>query len=183
MKQERYNEIAEKLIQAIDSQVEYNERHQDAGDEYAHLPFEGGWDYNGTDKKIREYFKNERNTYIGDEIAEAIAEKVRDYDLIEMRPGSVFGMYGTESDCIEVEAYPIQEMEMQFYADDSWVHGLLDCTEEEFKEFWDLAKQDNEFCISGDCCYACTDAVWFAVVTLESIQEMYEEVLEQIEED
>jgi hypothetical protein len=173
MKADTYEKHAQTLRQAIDSQVEYEERHVDAGDAYMHMLDRSGWDYGNCEEKIREYIAEHNLPEVD---MESLREEVLGYYLAEARPGCMYGMYGKEQG-VKLAAWPVGEVEVQFCTPD--LARLLDCTEEEAVEFWQKAKHERQFCISGDCAYESTDAVWFAFLPHETLVETIQEINEK----
>lgn len=173
MKAEIYLKHAQTLRQSIDSQVEYEESHGDAGDAYMYMLDKWGWEHGNCEEKIREYIKEHDLPEVD---MEKLREEVLGYYLAEPRPGCVFGMYGKEQG-VELNAWAVGEVELQFCTPD--LARLLDCTEEEAGEFWQMAKNDRQFCIHGDCAYESTDAVWFAFLPHETLVETIQEINEK----
>ena len=170
MKAETYLQHAQILRQAIDSQVEYEESHGDAGDAYMHMLDKWGWEHGNCEEKIREYIEEHNLPEVD---MEELREEVVGYYLAEARPGSVYGMYGKEKG-VELNAWSVGEVEVQFCTPD--LARVLDCTEEQAVEFWQQAKDDRQFCISGDCAYESTDAVWFAFLPHETLVDAIQEL-------
>jgi hypothetical protein len=190
MNDTRYNEIADKLEQAIEASLEYNEKHGDAGDAYSHCPYEGSYDYNDGGRRLKEFLE-----------ANSIDLQGVDFDVLqgfvldnfEMLAGSIYGCYKTTenrmdgtSSHFELCSFAVQEVEDQFCADCPWTLDALGLESvEEFNEFAKLADEDARFCLrvsEGEILsYTSTDAVWFAAISKESICEFIADTVEEMQ--
>lgn len=158
--EEKYEELAETFEAAIDSHVEYETEHADAGSNYSHLPREGGWDYSNGEDRLREWIKeNDLTIPKGDNWDDLVDEVL---DWCEIEPGHVFSG-GTTKEKFIVDSYPVGEIEDQYCLPD--LANLLDISEDETREFVALAMEDHRFCLrengdGGVLSYTSTDAVW-----------------------
>lgn len=169
--EEQYEKFAETLETAIDSHEEYETTHTDAGDNYSHMPKEGGWCYyNGADR-LKDYVSRVLEV----ELTDADLETLSDYvlDGFECVPGHIFS-YETDS-AFRVDSYPVGEIEGQYGLTD--LARLLETDEETAREFADKAMGDNRFCLrresdGGFLSYTNTDAVWIMEVKQDDLGEM-----------
>jgi len=123
----------------IDAMVEYEESHQDAGDNYSHLPAES-WCSTDTAELIRKL------TERGVDLCGVDHDRIADLaiDLFRMQPGHGFSIRDTDSQ-ICIACYPIQEIEIQ-------------------TEFDELTLESIGACYRGNLVYVGTDVSWDAMV-------------------
>ena len=152
------------------SQLEYEESHDDAGDAYAHMVAESwaptdddelrknlvGPDvYQGVDVVWQAQWKPKWSIYpmgLDSDVLSYLA-----IDLFVMQRGSIFGCY---TDGIILGSYAIQEIEIDLDHLD-----IDDIT-------MDLIRESCDAYITGtDRAYMTTDAVWFAVVDPDAMQQ------------
>lgn len=166
-----YENFLQFLRDDIASQVEYETEHQDAGDNYSHMPREGGFDYGNGETRLREYLE-ENEIVLPDGVE---FDSLVDYvlDNFRMSPGHMFGPYDNGKP-FSVDSYPVGEIEISIE-----LSNLV----EEFgtfaRGFWLKAMKDSEFCLRGDmtgnypCGYAyqSTDCVWYALISADDIRE------------
>jgi hypothetical protein len=154
-----------------ESQLEYEESHKDAGDAYAHLVAES---WTSTDDKelsknligpdmqdlSKDYFEEGRWVPAWEVDAMGLDSDVLSdiaIDLFVMQRGSIFGCY---TDGIVLGAFPIQEIEIELD------HLDIDAIT------MDLIREYCDAYITGtDRAYMTTDAVWFAVVNPDAMQQ------------
>ncbi len=158
-----------------ESMLEYETRHGDAGDNYAHMVAEG-W----TDQKTRDFIeqmnreKFESSEYvqgsgwinykpqwqllgIDPRWKEIEPDVMADYALesFDMAAGSIWGCF---EDGITLDAYAVQEIEIELD------HLDID------HDVMDSVRESCDAYISGcDRAYVATDAVWFALLDVESL--------------
>lgn len=169
MNEERYNELAELLEQALDSFVEYETEHEDAGGDYAHLPREGGWAYHNGDDRLRGFLATHEIETTPAEFEELVEAVLDDCDY---KPGHIFSCVPHGE--FQIASYPVGEVEDQYSFPD--LCRVLDIEPDECREFVDLAMKDNRFCLrpngdGGVLSYTNTDAVWIYYVSRSWIEE------------
>jgi len=181
MKSERYNELADRFEEMIDSNVEYETEHEDAGDSYSHLLREGGWCYNNGLDRLKEWM-SENDILVPDGFDwEELEDEVLDWH--EMEPGHIFSG-GSDCNRFVVDSYPVGEVEDQYCVSD--LSQWLEISKGETVEFIDLAMSDNRFCLSdnsgdGVLSYTSTDAVWIACVSKRWVQDRVDWASENME--
>tara|TARA_R110000772_G_scaffold141536_3_gene251215 strand:- start:831 stop:1382 length:552 start_codon:yes stop_codon:yes gene_type:complete len=169
MTSERYEELAEVLQAAIDSQVDYATEHEDAGGNYSHMIREGGWSYSNGPDRLKEWL--EENGLPSDkDFIESIEDDLLDW--CEMEPGHIYGN-GTTKDKFIIDSYTVGEIEMQFCLPD--LANILDIEEDEAKEFSAKAQDKNDFCLrpendGGFLAYENTDSTWQFFIDVEWIK-------------
>ena len=176
MSEDRYEELAELLEKAIDSRVEYETEHTDAGSNYSHLPREGGWAYHNGDERLKEWM-GENGLFIptGRDWDYLVNEVL---DWCEYEPGHIFSG-GTTPEKFVVDSYPVGEIEDQYGFSD--LCGLLDVYEDEGRQFVKRALEDRRFCLrengdGGVLSYTNTDAVWVFYINREWMQSRLEDL-------
>lgn len=160
----------------VESQVEYETRHQDAGDNYAHMPsecwtdqktrdlesalnaetrdfavddhfapasYKSAWEVLGVDPRWKELFADLESETLSDLALEAFT----------MKAGSIHGPFDGG---IVLDAYAVQEIEVDLGGLD--LGGVVLASIEESCDCY----------IKGNLAYQTTDAVWFAVLDVES---------------
>jgi len=168
-----YDELADKLETEIDARVEYECEHEDAGEGYAHLFREGDWTYyNGLERFI-EWLTEIRGKEAVIDIATSLEDEILDWCTMES--GHIFSG-GTDKNKFVVGSFAVGEVESQF--DLPSLIELLECTEEECKEFIAIALEDNRFCLhkdgAGILSYSSTDTVWRGVIDLDWVNDRLE---------
>ena len=174
MTTERYDEFADKLESAIETQVEYECEHKDAGDEYSHMFREGDWLYSNGLERFTEWLLEFHSLTIPGDQLEHMEDEILDW--CNMEPCHIFSG-GTDKNKFVVGSFAVEEVESQF--DIPMLIELLECTEEECKEFIILALEDNRFCLHKDnggiLAYTSTDAVWQGTVNIEWVKDRLED--------
>lgn len=153
-------------IQAeLDWRVNYESEHQDAGDNYSHLPKEGSWDYsNGNDRLLAFIAENEINTSGLD--IDCLSDLV--LDNFKMESGHIFS--GSTDGVFNVDSFPVGEIEAQIdYAQIKEITG--------YRLTAKRAKKLGFNHCSYDCllAYESTDAVWLAVISASELQELIDD--------
>ena len=158
-----------------EQQLEYETRHQDAGENYAHLAGES-WCNQKTLDMVQSFNEEKRDHSVKDHFASdsykpqwellGIDKRWKDIEpdvladmaleSFDMVPGSIYGPYG--NDCIVLDSYAVGEIEVHLE------HlGIDNIT-------MDLIRESCDAHISGtNYAYISTDAVWFAVVNVEAL--------------
>ena len=181
---------AQDAIDAInehcESQLEYETRHQDAGENYAHLVGES-WCNEKTLDMVQslneEYLDNGENatqmlSYKPQWQLLGIDKRWKDIEpdvladmaleTFDMVPGSIWGPFG--DDCIVLDSFPIEEI-----AADLGQLGIDGITME-------LIRESCEAYICGnDYAYIVTDVVWYAVVNVEALNAEIEQYIDSME--
>ena len=144
----------DEINQHCQSQLEYEESHVDAGNNYAHMPSES-WT-NNDDSSLMAYLIAQDIRTHGMEI-EDIADIV--LDSFSMHAGHIYGAYDLNDSAFILAAYPVQEIEIDLSG--LGIDGVT----------FDYVKDSCDAVISGaGLAYMTTDAVWFAAITKESLQ-------------
>jgi len=183
MTKQRYNELSDQFASLIDGRVEYETTHADAGDGYAHLARQGGWQHgNGLDRLKEWMSENEIDVPNGFDW-ESFEDQVLDWH--EMEPGHIFSGESDSSRFV-VDSYAVGEVEDQYCLSD--LSMFLEISEEEAGEFLELAMDDNRFCLrdnygDGVFSYVNTDSVWIACVSKEWIIERIDWAREELEQN
>ena len=135
-----------------ESQLEYEESHDDAGDAYAHMVAES-WDSQKDSDLLRDLKSWSIDSMgLDSDVLSDIA-----IDLFVMQRGSIFGCY---TDGIVLGAFPIQEIEIELEQ-----LGIDAVTMDLIRESCDAYINDSGLA------YTTTDAVWFAVVDPDAMQQ------------
>ena len=170
-----------------ESTLEYETRHGDAGDNYAHLVCES-WCIQKTRDMVRSFNEEKRDHSVTGHFAPdsykpqsellGIDKRWKDIELdiladmaletFDMVPGSIYGPFG--NDCIVLDAFPISEFEVPLD------HLSIDAIT------MDLIRESCDAYISGNAyAYIATDAVWFAVVNVEALNIEIEQYITSME--
>lgn len=151
--------IIEKAQAIVESQLEYEESHADAGDAYAHLASEGDFDYHNGESRLIEYCQEMGIDLTGVEI-DRLAEDVIFWS--RMKPGCD---YDPQAPFL-VASYAIGEIEMQVDSSEiglkptQWV---LDKLNRNTDGYWTKGGPDYFFV------YIVSDRYWDQVCDLEMI--------------
>lgn len=167
--------------------LEYETRHGDAGNSYAHLVCES-WRNQKTRDMVQSFNEEKRDHSVTDHFAPdsykpqsellGIDKRWKDIELdiladmaletFDMVPGSMWGPYG--NDRIVLDSFPVGEIEV------SLEHLGIDAIT------LDLIRESCEAYISGnDCAYIATDSVWSAVVDVEALNTEIEQYIDSVE--
>ena len=146
------SEVAERL--------EYEESHVDAGDAYAHMPREGGFDYGNGPSRLVEFCKAHDIAGSAEDLSDIVL------DHFTMMSGNMYSPKGV----FVVDSYGLQEVEIDLnYLVES---GQID---------WGLLMQISDDCdayITGTgYAYVTSDAVWYAVIDPESLADLVADIL------
>ena len=77
--EEQYEELADKLETAIDSQTEYACEHSDAGNAYAHMFREGGWSYSNGPDRLKDWLLDHHGITLTDSQFEELEDEALDW--------------------------------------------------------------------------------------------------------
>lgn len=182
--EEQYEEMADKLETAIDSQTEYACEHIDAGNAYAHLFREGGWAYNNGSDRLKAWLLDHHGITLTESQFEELEDEALDW--CDMEPnskspwtiGHIFSS-GMDKNRFIVDSFAVGEVETQFCLSD--LANMLGTEEETAREFSARAMEDNRFCLrengdGGFLSYDNTDATWQGVITKEWLQDRLETI-------
>jgi len=157
-----------------ESMLEYETRHGDAGDNYTHMPAES-WTEKETRDLLESLNEEKRDHAVKDHFApdsykphwkllkidprwkEIDPDQLADYALesFEMSAGSIWGCF---EDGITLDSFPVQEIEIELD------HLDID------PDVMDSVRESCDAYISGcNRAYVTTDAVWFALLDVESL--------------
>ena len=167
--------INEAISLALDSHVEYETTHSDAGDGYAHLPREGGWMYhNGMDRLRAFMVENEIETTLDDETLEDLV-----LDNFEMTTGHT--ICPPASDVFGVDRFAVGEVELILeYSVLSEMTGL-NITKARMEA---IALNSREHCLKACTdvllAYEVTDSTWDATITAKTLIELIKEEEERL---
>jgi hypothetical protein len=180
-----YAQAAIDLVnEACADRLDYEESHQDAGDNYSHMPAECWTDIDTSDlvknldeekrdHSVTEHFA--RDSYkpvwqllgIDPRWQDIEPDVLADLALesFVMQPGHMYGPY--DEDSFVIAAYPVQEVEIDLSRSQNDEHSsdldIDDVTMEYVRESCDA-------CISGSgMAYVATDAVWYAVIDVPTL--------------
>lgn len=176
--QQRFREY---LLRCDEAHLEYEEKHGDAGDAYAHCVTESP----GVADALAEYIRVNFPDWSLEEAGRVIDEF--DQWSFDMTPGHRFsGWSATDPDenhrgCC-VWGTSIEEVENQYEV--KALAEELDCEVEDIRELVGVEYEKGEFCIGSLAClnfdhfytYQCTDACWFAVVPYDWFIEKITEI-------
>lgn len=176
-----YDNFIEAIEAATDSAVEYESSHTDAGDNYAHC-VPDGLTYNNGDARFADWLELHG---IDRKHAEECLQYIVDTGSFEMQAGSIFGPFcakpfyskdeyhHSEPESFLCDSYAVQEIETQL--------ELSSLTSSRYApQFAQLAENNNRVCTrytkgeSTLLSYEATDAVWFAIVELETVKDWLE---------
>jgi len=162
------------INELCESMLEYETRHGDAGDNYAHMPAES-WTEQNTRDLSESLNEEKRNHAVKDHFTpdsykphwqllgvdprwkEIDPDLLADYALesFEMSAGSIWGCF---EDGITLDSFPVQEIEIELD------HLDID------PDVMDSVRESCDAYISGcNRAYVTTDAVWFALLDVESL--------------
>lgn len=156
------DDIAARLNEIAESLVEYETTHKDAGDSYAPLVAES-WSSTQEDSLIA--FMTEKGIdWTGLEI-DLIADRV--LDCFTMQSGHIWS--AGNGDCL-LEAFPVQEIEMQLGAQEIGVESVTKELCEALSRASDcyVTMQDPETILA----YQTTDCVWGACVSEKALRDI-----------
>jgi len=146
----------------IEQWVEYEESHQDAGDNYSHMASEGSFDfYNGTESLI-EYCKTEGWNLDGVDI-DRLAEDVIFWGY--MTPSQAFDV----SERFLVMSCQVCEIELQVESDQIGVRftpWIIDKLNRETDAYWRYQSSDVAYC------YVVSEAYWDHVCNKDVILDL-----------
>jgi hypothetical protein len=134
----------------IEQWVEYEESHQDAGDNYAHLAGEGSFDYHNGTESLTEYCKAQGWNLDGVDI-DRLAEDVIFWGY--MTPGQDFDV----SERFLVSSYQVGEIELQVESDQigaRFTPWLIDKLNRETDAYWRYQSSNVAYC------YVVSEAYW-----------------------
>jgi hypothetical protein len=171
----------EKIDEITTAAMEYETEHEDAGGNYLECCLADGMAHNNADERLADFMALHG---IDGDAREAL-EYLASMDMVELESGSTFGCLNAFYSANEYhrdppnrfvcDSYPVQEIETQI--------DLSQFDTPYAQAFARLAQDDNRVCINyreGDdnlLSYEATDAVWFALITLESLQEWKEDTV------
>lgn len=171
---DQYDELAAKLETAIDSQVEYYEEHDDAGDAYHFLAREG--DTFAMRDRLKDWLASHEI-----ELEESPLEELLDYVLDYSEMESRHVMSSERKYHFTVDSYPLGEIEVQF--DSHSITEWLGVPSEHLADFVTRVCEDNTFCATkngdGFLAYVGSDIVWTQVISLASVREFISENSEE----
>lgn len=105
-------ELEEKINELTESRVDYEENHEDSGDNYAFLV---GECYSKVPSAFTEYIK-EQYPNLNLVSTKEIYERILSLDLFEMVNGSIFGPYQKRG--VTIGSFPVGEVEEQIFIED-----------------------------------------------------------------
>lgn len=178
--QTTYEQLIETIETMTNDAVEYETRHDDAGNNYAFM-VPDSCAYNNAAKRLANFL--EAHDITSEHSTDEILDCIISLDTFDMRRGSVYGCYSSvfydtdyrdpPPDDFELCGFPVDEVETQIdlsqLPQSTFIQGLLQ-----------KAARDNRLCIryrKGDSnllSYEATDASWHAVITLEDIKDAIE---------
>tara|TARA_R110000796_G_scaffold167313_3_gene284204 strand:+ start:7731 stop:8282 length:552 start_codon:yes stop_codon:yes gene_type:complete len=181
MNEKEYGRLANLFEQSIEGREEYETKHTDAGNNYAHMLRDGDWCYSNGDDRLKA-FLTEHDIITTPGVLEQLTDWCLDW--IEPTPGHIFSRVG--GDVFHAAGYTVGEVEDQYCLTD--LADLLDVEDSDAIEFVALAMDDNRFCLrpngdGGVLSYTNTDATWEFNITANEIREMVEEWTKEEEED
>jgi hypothetical protein len=144
------------------AQLEYEESHEDSGENYSHMPAES-WT-STEDKMLADWTESESIDAMGldtDQLSDIAL------DCFYMRSGHRFGPYHKQESDLILAAYPLQEIEI-----DLSCLGLDGIT-------LDYIENSCDAYIKGELAYMTTDAVWYAVLTKSAFQSAIKAIKEE----
>jgi len=181
LSEERYEDLADKLETAIDSRVEYECEHDDAGGNYSHMPREGGWNYGSGPDRLKAWCDEHHGALA---ITKGEIEDLEDeiLDWCEYRPGHMLENANRPHEFC-VDSYAVGEVEEQFCFTD--LRDMLDLEEGEELDFLPRVNEDRRFCLRWDrrtneiLSYTNTDSTWVFYVTREWLEDRLESLREE----
>ena len=168
----QYETFKKTLLEHLDARLEHEERETDVYADY--------FDYAENRRRYAELIQQKDDRF-KEFTTETITDALACTCYYEVIPGSIFGPYDfNDEKGITLDSAAIQETEEQFCFDDSYAIERLGVSPYWIKPFFRLAEKEREICatISNDqaLCYQVTDAVWFAVISFDSLDELYRDL-------
>ena len=167
--------INEAISLALDSHVEYETTHTEAGDAYAHLPREGDWmHHNGMDRLKAFMVDNDIETSLDDETLEELV-----LDNFEMTVGHT--ICGPGSNVFGIDRFALGEVELSLeYSVLAEMTGL-NITRARMEV---IATNSSVHCLAvgdtGLLAYEVTDSTWDATISAETLIELIKEEEERL---
>ena len=166
------------LINELDQlNVEYQTEHQDAGDNYAHLPREGGFCYGNGETRLKEYLQqnfecsdfecSDFESIDFDELCEFVL------DNFEMVSGNIYGYIGKNSS-FTVVSFEVGEVENQIEINHLKNATGLNVTSKRLEIIKNHRGLDSHMGYIGGqsmLTYTNTDNVWYAAANENEILE------------
>lgn len=183
----KLDQAIESINELCESQLEYETRHGDAGNNYAHMPAENWTEQDTQDfiEQLRrenfdsaEYvqglgwvnYKPQWQVLGIDPRWQTISPNLLAHMALESYAMSAGSMYGCFEDGITLAEYAVQEIEID-----------LECLGLDAMTL-DLVRESCDAYISGcDRAYVTTDACWFAVVDIEALNIEIEQYIDSME--
>ena len=152
---ERKEAIITIINEHVSDQLEYTEYHEDSGDNYSHMPREGGFDYSEGETRLRKYCDDNELTF-NDDLVDYVL------DNFTMESVHIHKNVNNSSD-FYVDGYAIGEIEidLQYVMDNKNI------------AYYELMQVDNdcECYITGTSrAYVTSDRAWNCVISLDSIK-------------
>ena len=151
--QDTYAATIAAVTEFCQAQLEYEESHEDAGENYSHIPAES-WT-STEDKILTDWIESENIDAMGLDTDQLAGVAL---DCFYMRSGHRFGPYHKQESDLILAAYSIQEIEI-----DLSCLGLDGIT-------LDYIRDSCDVYIKGELAYMTTDAVWYAVLSKSTFQ-------------
>ncbi|MCE6958772.1 hypothetical protein LAZ40_06885 [Cereibacter sphaeroides] len=158
MRMDRIDAIVTALDSHIGHQVEYCERHRDAGDAYVHLPRESGFAWGEGAARLAAWVEAEG---IDDRGLDASRLAGIALDHFRMVSGSIHATSPEEGFCID--RFPVGEIEIQVRREAFDAEATL--------EEWEEAKRRAAAVFRADLGYVISDRVWRAMIDADKLRE------------
>ena len=146
--EEQRNDAIALVDEFVAAQVEYEESHCDAGDAYAHMPREGGFDYMDGEKRLAAWCAEHDIQGNPDALADIAL------DNFTMQPGTIYH----PTDVFVVDSYPLQEIEID-------LNHLVESGAISWELLMDVADDCDAYVTGTGHAYWGTDCAWYAVIS------------------
>lgn len=178
LSQDEIDEFEQEVISFCEKMYEYETENEDVFDSYAHLPYEGNWDYYNNDKRCAEMLKEFFGITVPNEMVEEFGKAC--LEKIEWRFGHIYS--GQDA----LGAFPVGEIEIHISHSElpKW---FLDLDQEErreiletFNKIFDFYFPTHAFNLSHDLvAYRSTDVMVEYHISAGSLREAYNEVVRE----
>lgn len=163
------DQINKAIESIVSSHVEYEETHDDAGNNYSHLPMEGGWCYNNCNDKVKAFLEVNEIDCCGLDLEEVNELVINNFEMVS---GHIFGC--SKDDILVIDSYPLTEIETQIELSVLSELSGLNITKNRIEA---IKENSREHCINSIdnetfCVYAASDVVWSAQINAERLQEL-----------
>lgn len=181
---EQFDKLKTDIENEIESRTEYEEKHDDAGNNYAECVRES-LDKTRIKKDLAKYLSEQLSDLDVTDHIRALVETVVfdtiETDSFEMFPGGIWGIF---KPCFVIDSFAVEEVENQL--SDELLPLIADCSPEQWsildREFC-LHRYDHDGKLTQVLSYDCTDAVWYAGISKQALIDSIKEAINKEVED